>query len=140
MLVDETYEMVASHVDEALKAKIIAGKYVDFAKLIPKNQVKLEADNRMEMIVTNGQQYWQLCADCEVVHINGITKCQQAFRVYSDIYMAHFPNRATELIQYDHVINSAARNYSWDNVYRYDQEFRVHMARHPDCNWGVILQ
>ena len=30
--------------------------------------------------------------------------------------------------------------YTWDNVYGYDKEFRMHLAKHPNRSWAVILQ
>ena len=30
--------------------------------------------------------------------------------------------------------------YVWDNVYSYDKNFRLHMARHPARSWSIILQ
>ena len=56
------------------------------------------------------------------------------------VYSNKFPERATELIQYNHIIQTVAVSYSWDNVYQYDKEFRRHMERHPSHSWGVILQ
>ena len=51
-----------------------------------------------------------------------------------------FPGKATELLQYNHTINSAASSYVWENVYAYDKEFRQHVGRHPTCPWNIILQ
>ena len=33
-----------------------------------------------------------------------------------------------------------AETFVWKNVYQYDRKFRYHMERHPERNWGVILQ
>ena len=30
--------------------------------------------------------------------------------------------------------------FSWSNVYSYDKLFRMHIAKHPLHNWGIILQ
>ena len=74
---------------------------------------------------------------------NGITnfhKWEQAFRVYSNVYTREHPSCATELIQYNHIIFTAAGSYIWDNVYTYDHEFRTHLSYFPDCSWALILQ
>ena len=61
--------------------------------------------------------------------------------MFSHIYMPFHPNRAEELIQYNHIIHTAAQIFAWENVYRYDREFRTHMSRHHlNRSWGVILQ
>ena len=71
--------------------------------------------------------------------INSYSKWEQAFRVYSNIYMKFHPERGSELIQYSHIIHTAVLTYSWDNVYLYDKEFRLHMARFPERSWAIIL-
>ena len=92
----------------------------------------------MELIVKNGKTFWTLVT--ETVSINSYFKWEQAFRTFSDIYMRHQPSKSTELIQYNHVIHSIFLTYVWDNIYPYDKEFRIHLSKHPECNWGVILQ
>ena len=76
----------------------------------------------------------------ESVTINSFSKWEQAFRIFSDIYTRQHPQKSTELIQYNHVIHSISLTYIWDNVYAYDKEFRIHLSKHPDRRWGVILQ
>ena len=73
--------------------------------------------------------------------INSFIKWEQAFRVFSSIYTAFHPARAGELIQYNHIIHSASQMFAWENIYRYDREFRIHMSRHHmNRSWAVILQ
>ena len=54
--------------------------------------------------------------------------------------MRAYPHKSSELIQYNHVIHSISLTYVWDNVYGYDKEFRLHLSKHPNRNWAVILQ
>ena len=44
------------------------------------------------------------------------------------------------MIQYNHLICTASASYIWENIYLYDREFRVHMAKFPERSWGQILQ
>ena len=30
--------------------------------------------------------------------------------------------------------------YTWDNVYSYDQEYRIDLSKHPGRSWAVILK
>ena len=95
----------------------------------------------MELVNWGGMSYWLPVADREVTTINNFIKWEQAFRVFSNIYTSFHPSRAGELIQYNHIIYTAAQTYSWDNVYRYDKEFCIHMSRHHmNRKWDVILQ
>ena len=72
--------------------------------------------------------------------ITNFSRWEQAFKVYSDIYSRAYPHRSAELIQYCHVIHSISMQYIWENVYDYDRDFRMHIARHPGQNWSIILQ
>ena len=73
-------------------------------------------------------------------NITSFAHWEQAFRVFSNIYTRQFPSRASELIQYNHVVHTASLTFAWSNIYAYDIDFRLHMARHPQRSWSVILQ
>ena len=60
--------------------------------------------------------------------------------IFSNIFTKFHPHRVGELIQYNHVIYSISLTYTWENVYAYDKEFRMHIARHPERSWAIILQ
>ena len=74
------------------------------------------------------------------VAINNFAKWEQAFRVFSNIYCKFNPHRSSELIEYNHVIHTIALAYTWENMYMYDREFRLHMARNPHRSWAMKLQ
>ena len=134
-VIDEDYMLVASHIDDTIRQKIINNEYVDFGKLLRKNKTNDEDHQKMVMVNKGGMSYWLPMNDKNSV-ISGYMKWDLAFRVYLDIYATHHPERTSELIQYSHIIQTAAMSYSWDNVYLYDREFRRHMARHPSHSWG----
>ena len=137
-LVDERYFLVGAHLDEQLVLKIGKGDYVDFSKLFPRDRVVAEEDSRMELVVHNGKTFWVPMVSS--VNINSFSKWEQAFRVFSNIYCKFNPHRAAELIEYNHVIHTIAMSYTWDNMYTYDREFRLHMARNPQRSWAMIQQ
>ena len=83
--------------------------------------------------------FWFPVAD-KSTSIGSFSKWDQAFRVFLDIYNGSYPERTSELIQYQHIIQTAAKSYAWENVYLYDCEFRRYMERHPSRSWGIILQ
>ena len=74
------------------------------------------------------------------MQINTYGRWEQAFRVFSNILTSKYPEKAPELLQYNHTIHSASTTYTWENVYAYDREFRQHVARYPTRVWNVILQ
>ena len=85
-MVDEEFLAVAAHVDDSLKAKIIKCEYVDFAKLLPRDVVQAEEDNRMEMVNQGGHTYWVPARDHNLAAVSSYARWEQAFRVYSDIF------------------------------------------------------
>ena len=139
-MVDESYHLVGSHVDESTQEKIVNGEYVDFARLVPRDRIMLADDQRYEMIVKDGKTFWMPANVHEGVSISNYGRWEQAFRVFSKIYMKAHPYRATELVQYNHLIHLASQTYVWENVYLYDKDFRIHMSNHPRRSWSIILQ
>ena len=140
-LLDEDYLLVGNYVNQGTRAKIANGEYVDFFKLMLRDKIGVDEDpQHMEMVNKGGLSYWMPLSDRENMTISSYSKWEQAFRVFSNIYTEYFPTRSNELIQYNHIIHTASQTYSWDNVYRYDHEFCIHMSRHQTRNWGVILQ
>ena len=128
--IDEDFMLLGAHIDDNLKKKIAEGEYVNFSKLVQKDRVIQEDDNRLEMISKGGMTYWVPLADRENALINGLDKWDQAFRVYSKIYAKFNPRRGEELVEYSYIIHSAAAVFSWNNVYTYDKLFRMHIAKH----------
>ena len=134
---DQDYLVVGAHIDPATQEKIAQGAYVDFGKLLPKDKILAEEENKLELIIKNGKTYWSPVSETVVIH--NFQRWEQAFCVFSNIYMRYHPQKAGELIQYNHVIHSILLTYAWDNVYAYDKEFRLHISRHPDRSWAIIL-
>ena len=138
--VDEEYLVVGSHVEESIYNKIVNNAYVDFTRLLPRDWAGAEEDQCMELVNRNGLSYWTPMVNRDLGVISSYSKWEVAFRVFANIYMTKFPQKASELIQYSHVIHTASLTYTWENVYYYDREFRIHMSRHPQRSWAVILQ
>ena len=138
---DKDYLMIGNHVEEGIKRKILNGEYVDFAKLMPRDKITFEEDQRMEMVNKGGMSYWVPLAERETTTINSFHRWEQAFRVFTNIYVNAFPRKSAELVQYNHIIHTAAQTFTWENVYRYDREFHLHMSKHHLVrSWSVILQ
>ena len=139
--VDENYLVVGAHLDKSLIEKIINNEYVNFARLLPKDRaVVKDEDHRLEIVNKGGFTYFVLVSDRECGSISGFHKWEQAFRIFSQVYTGQFPHKLSKLIQYNHIIFTAAQTYLWDNVYQYDKEFRIHISNYPQHSWAVILQ
>ena len=137
-MVDEHYQLVGSHVDPTVREKISKGDYVDFGKLIPRDRLQSEEEDAYRLIFKGGQQFWAPATNRTI--INSFSRWEQAFRVFSHIYLKTYPHRSSELVQYNHIIFSASQEYQWGNVYNYDKDFRMHLAIFPARSWGIILQ
>ena len=119
-MVDEMYQLVASHLDKGIQSKVRQGEYVDFGKLVPKDRVLTVDNSCYEMVVCEGKTFWILASNNEITEISSFNRWEQAFRVYSDVYLREqreHPRRASELIQYSHLIHTAAQSFTWENVY-----------------------
>ena len=132
-MMDEDYLIVAAHVDESLECRVRNGEFIDFARLLLRDRVQIEQDKRVELVNQNGHLTCALVSDNNVGTISSFAQWEQAFRVFSNIYTRQYN-------QYNHVIHTASMNYSWNNIYAYDIDFRLHMACHPQRSWSVILQ
>ena len=76
----------------------------------------------------------------ENASITNYARWEQAFRVFTDIFTTAHPHKTGELLQYVHIIHTISLTYIWDNVYRYDKDFRLHISQFPQHSWGIILQ
>ena len=137
-IIDESYIVIGNHLDANTIDKIERGDYVDFGRLVPKDQVLVEEDQRLEMVIRSGRTFYVRVSD--VTAISSFNKWEQAFRVFSNIYTKANPHHSSELIEYNHVIHTISLCYIWDNVYLYDKDFRMHIAHNPEHNWSIILQ
>ena len=137
---DENYLVVGNFIEDHIRERIENGEYVDFSRLLPRDRLLAEEDNRMEIVNRNGKTYFVPAVDMDPSGITNFSCWEQAFRVFSKIYTRRFPSRASELIQYNQVIYTAALSFTWENVYLYDRDFRLHLSRFPNRLWSVILQ
>ena len=137
---------VTCHVDNLLKEKIRNGEFVELEKLLPRDRGSLVMNNSgedfdfktfLQAITQNNNTYLgPPHMDNRERKINTIRRWEQAFRVYAAIYTEAHPGRAAEIWQYVYTINTAALSFQWDNVYFYDQTFRLLMEEKPWRSWS----
>ena len=140
VIVDDGYLQVAAHVEEGLRRRIENFEYIEFSKLLPRDKIMEEEDHRLTFVNKGGVPYLVPASDKSDSQINSYGKWNRAFQVFSEIITRKYPEKAQELLQYDHVIHTAAQTFQWDNVAAYDKDFRIHISRHPARTWSVILQ
>ena len=139
-LIDEDFELIESQVSEKMIEKIVNNEYVNFAKLLPKDKLVIEEEDRYQMFCNKkGETFWAP-PEKSSGSINSIEKWDEAFRVFSKIYSKFKPERACELVEYSQLIHTAASTFVWANVYNYDRHFRLFLSKHSERKWGIILQ
>ena len=131
---DDDFFHITCHIDPSLRIKIQRGEFIDLEKLLSKDG-SYNKDKRIELINKGGDTYFAPVQDRDT-KINSVCHWEQAFRIYATIYTKANPNRASEIWQYVHMINTAALSFHWDNVSFYDTSFRQLMGYKPWRSWA----
>ena len=127
-IVDDNYMVIGAHLEQSIQEKIVNNEYVDFSKLLVKDKISTK-DGRMELVSRGGATYFVPASDKDAsCNITGFGRWEQAFRIFSNVYTRAYPWKSLELIQYNHIIYTASLSFSWENVYLYDKEFRMHLS------------
>ena len=137
---DDDFFHITCHIEGNLRSKIAKGEFVDLEKLLPKTklQIMTGVENEIEVVRKNGSTYVFPESGQRDQRITNVHRWEQAFRVYSAIYSESNPDRAAEIWQYVHVINTAAQTFAWENVSFYDITFRQLMEKKPHRSWSKI--
>ena len=136
---DEEYMAIGAHIDATLHQKILSLEYVDFTRLIPRDKLPRD-DQKYELVVHGGATFFAPVSERGSTSISNFSCWEQAFHIYSNILMRAYPEKASELIQYNYIIYTGALTYIWDNVYLFDREFWLHISKFPQRSWALILQ
>ena len=136
---DEEYPIIGGHIDSTLQQKIIDFEYKDFSRLLPRDKITCMEDHCFELVMKGGNSYFAPIADRDATTIPSFAKWEQAFHIYSNVMTRAYPGKASELIQYNHIIYTAALSFVWENVYSY-KEFHYHISKFPQRSWAIILQ
>ena len=140
---DDEFFHITCHVESALREKCEKGEFVELEKLLPKlkltgrNRVESKYDQKFELVTKEGQAFVVPSSDKDA-KVTNIRKWEQAFRIYAALYSQVNPDRAAEIWQYVHVVNTAASSFVWENVACYDMTFRHLMAANPSRSWAKI--
>ena len=135
LLDDDKFLEVTSHVDTATEERAQASKFLEFEKLLAKqNKAMFQNPNDSKGQVINGVFIGP--AEEKGVKISNVHIWERAFRIYMALYTKAHPTKAPEMVQYMHTIHHAATKYTWENVYYYDITFRRMMEKNPNRSWA----
>lgn len=121
LLIDMKHFHLTSHVDRKLKASILEGDFtVDFRKLLPVSRSRCKTDSRLNMINEGGRPYFVPADRDSVKEITSYKQWEVAYRVFMGVMIGKWPEKADELLEYPHVIQTASLSYPWESVFNYD--------------------
>lgn len=139
LLIDMKHFHLTSHVDRKLRESILEGDFtVDFRRLVPQSRSHCKTDNRLQVVNNDGRSYFVPADKDNFKDITGYKQWEVAFKVFMGVYLTKWPERAGELLEYSHVIQTASLTYPWESVYNYDIAIRELMTDKPNRLWGSI--
>ena len=100
--VDDEFFHITCHIDQAVKAKIERGEFIELEKLLVRDRLfnrSMQSDSRLALYNIDGFTYVAAAYDREG-RISGVCKWEQAFRVYAATFSKANPSRASEIWQY----------------------------------------
>ena len=86
VMVDENYLMIRTHLDENIKRKIIKGEYVEFERLLQRDQIQQEEDQHMQIVNRGNQMFW-VPVRKNSMQISNFGRWKLAFKVFT-MYMS----------------------------------------------------
>ena len=101
----------------AIKGKILADEFVVFGQLLHPNS----SSDYSVQIINNAMQ---LCAQSKNKGIHNIDQWNQAFSIFSAVYLDSYPCQAIPLLKYGYNIREMARQYPLFAWRSYDEAFR----------------
>lgn len=141
--IDQEFSCLTARVNPEVKRRIELGQYINLQRLLPKFKVDPNDDyDKYRMVSKDGYSYFvddkESSNKEDGLPINSIVRWDQAFRVYSAIYLAANPNKVGEIAEYTQNIHKWALTYPWQRVYNYDILFRQLVEKKPTRPWDVV--
>ena len=115
--------LLSKHVPANIKCRVWANKYVDFAYLIESDPTE-ETTYQFVQSTTNPGTL-TLAQAKSSSKIDGWVSWNKALRIFTEIYCMKYPNKCMQLLQYAGILNNLSSRFPFDQVYRYDKEFRA---------------
>lgn len=126
---------LAVHVPQQLKQKIWDNKYINISLLLKGNAELAEIYSGGLLHVVDGKIEARPKQSKEKV--NSIEQWTEAFLIFMSIYVAHYPDKIQELLNYIMIIRDAAAKFPTYSWRQYDEQFRVRQAVKVE-SWGKV--
>ena len=128
--------LLSKHIPANIKHRIWSNKYVDFAYLIESDPTG-ETPYQFVQSTTNPGTL-TLAQAKSSSKIDGWVTWNKALRIFTEIYCMKYPNKCMQLLQYSSILNNMSSRFPFDQVYRYDEEFRADLDWYPNKEWSII--
>lgn len=141
--IDQEFSSLTARVNPEIKRRIEQGQYINLQRLLPKFKVDPNDDHdKYRMVSKDGYSYFvddrESSNKEDGLPINSIARWDQAFRVFSAIYLEANPKKVSEIAEYTQNMHKWAATYPWQRVYNYDILFRQLVEKKPTRPWDVI--
>lgn len=126
-VISSVHSEMGAHVSNALKSKIVLGRYIDLALLLDthsemEDQKHIAVDQSGQLVLKSVQPSRS---------IQTIEAWTDAFLIYASIFVSAHPHRIQEVMKYMSVIRTAAKRHSNLGWKQYDQQFRLRLEADP---------
>ena len=132
---------------EKVKQKIIKGEYIDFDTLLPESLYPMRHGTSPFHAFTLRLSNDPAAADEDVViaqqkpasrrSIRDLSSWMEAWNIYIQVLVSHFPSRASSLLAYQSIICGASIHFPPRCWLRYDQRFRASAAADKTLRWDT---
>ena len=114
-------------------------EYIDLAHLLYKNFVSnIDKPKKVLGFDEDGDILVERSKYSKVKSITNIEEWSEGFLNYIKSLLKKFPALANDLIIYMSIIRSAVPDVPFEKMYKYDQQFRLRMARDHMRSWATI--
>ena len=125
-------------VSQNTKEKLWNMGYIDLA-IIFRNYFTVPYEMQNCISVDNGRLViQQMNKVVKAKHIENIDSWTDAFLNYAKILVENHTTMTSELFTYMSIIRGALADATFDRVYMYDQQFRVHKSLNPTRPWSQV--
>ena len=125
-----------AHVPQTLRERIWKHMFVDFRQLLLDPLLPIQGRTLvLQKNQETGVPEWvETNTSKEIPNFNIWAK---AFRTYAAIYVAKYPEKAVDMLKYEHMIHDASLRFQWTAVLTYDVYFREYISADPTVSWGI---
>ena len=119
--------------------KIVAGQFAEMSALLSPTPFAMASPQTNSFSLEPGENNLVVTSQHRAARkIVNLPDWLQAWTNFQGIVVQAHPNRAGELVGYQHIILKAARTFRFSAVTQYDRSFRALAAMDPSIRWDQV--